>query len=173
MIRYIMFHKIVLKLFFTLALLLLATGVKAQPTIITSLSDLTADGDYIITDDISASGYTSIASFTGTLTAQAKDDGSFPVISGLSVPLFTTAAGATISNIMLSDVSVSASGNSGAIAANANGATRIYNCGILSGTVSGSAYTGGLVGLLDGEARVVNCFSYADLTGGSYVFSVT
>ena len=163
-------EKINLKgLLFATFMLLSGHSAWAQ-TVISSLSDITdANGSYIITDDISASGYTSIATFSGTLTAQAKDDGTFPTISGLSVPLFTTASGAIISNIMLSDVSVSASGNAGAIAANANGATRIYNCGILSGTVGGSAYTGGLVGFLDGEARVINCFSFADITSGSYV----
>ena len=75
----------------------------------------------------------------------------------------------------IGSVSISTSGNAGAIASNAKGESRIYNCGILAGSVSGTGKTGGLVGLLDhkGEAgkgsRVINCFSYADIEGGSDV----
>ena len=156
------------RIIFCLALLFATFAVQAQ-TEIASLSELTETGDFVITDDISASGYSSLATFSGTLTGRAREDGTLPAITGLSVPLFTTATDATISGIMFSDVSVSGSGNVGTVAANANGSTRIFNCGILGGTVGGTAYTGGLVGLLDGEARVINCFSYADITGGSYV----
>ena len=155
---------------------LLPVTVWGQTTI-TSLSDIGSSGDYIITDDIDASGFdASIVSFSGTLTAQAKSDGTFPVISGLDKPLFTTATGATISNIMLKDVAISQAGYVGAIACTANGATRIYNCGILpnnpqysdtSTVASTNSYCGGLVGFLDGTARVVNCFSFANITGGT------
>ncbi len=41
--------------------------------------------------------------------------------------------------------------------------------GVLGGSVGGTGYTGGLVGLLDGTARVINCYSYAKITGGSFV----
>ena len=156
------------RIIFCLALLFATFAVQAQ-TEIASLSELTETGDFVITDDISASGYSSLATFSGTLTGRAREDGTLPAITGLSVPLFTTATDATISGIMFSDVSVSGSGNVGTVAANANGSTRIFNCGILGGTVGGTAYTGGLVGLLDGEARVINCFSYANITGGSDV----
>ena len=173
-----MFRKIVSRLMLSIALLLAGVNAWGQTTI-SSLSDITdSAGSYIITDDISASGYSSLASFTGTLTAQAKEDGSFPVISGLSVPLFTTATGATISNIMLDGVSISGSSdNIGAIACVAEGYTRIYNCGILpndatfpdgthpSVSTSGSC-AGSLVGKLDGDSRVVNCFSFADVSSG-------
>ncbi len=40
---------------------------------------------------------------------------------------------------------------------------------MLGGSVGGTGYTGGLVGLLDGTARVINCYSYAKITGGSFV----
>ena len=153
-------------------------------TNIAGLNAMTENGNYIITADIEdASTYTTKTSFTGTLTAQAKPDGTFPVISGLRHPLFTTATGATISNIMLKNVQISKDGNVGAIACTANGASKIYNCGILpndanftttssigSSATSGSdGYCGGLVGLLDGTARVINCFSYANITGGNIV----
>ena len=55
----------------------------------------------------------------------------------------------------------------GAIAGTANGAARIYNVGILSGSVGGTGNVGGLVGLLAGTARVINCYSYANITGGT------
>ena len=176
--QHIMFRKIVPQLLLPLALLLVAAeGAKAQ-TEITSLSELTESGNFIIRADINASGYSSLANFTGTLTAQAKDDGTFPVITGLSVPLFTTATGATISNIMLDGVSISGSSdNIGAIACVAEGYTRIYNCGILPNDASfpagihprvgtSGSCAGSLVGKLDGDSRVVNCFSYADVSSG-------
>ena len=171
-------------------LLLMMTGVSGAwgqtPTEITSLSSIGLSGDYVITADINASGFTSsIASFSGTLTARAKDDGTFPVISNLSVPIFTTATDATISNIMLKSISVSGSGPIGAVCGTANGTTRIYNCGVLpsltntgitydtDGNITGFGSTvyssngncGGLVGMLAGNARVINCFSYANITG--------
>ena len=175
-----------------LMFLMMVLGVSevwADPTEITSLSNIGSSGDYIITADINASGFTSsIASFTGTLTAQAKSDGTFPVISNLSVPIFTTATGAKISNIMLKSVSINQAGYVGAICGTANGTTSIYNCGILPSTISRDAngnvtsygssvastdsYCGGLVGLLDGtnatdKPRVINCFSYANISGGT------
>ena len=107
-----------------------ATSVLAQ-TNITSLSQITdANGSYIITQDISG-GTTGVTTFSGTLTAQANNDGTYPVISNITQPLFATATNATISNIMFKGISISGSGNIGAICGTANGATRIYNCGIL------------------------------------------
>jgi len=133
-------------------------------TDITSLSEITSsDGYYRLTADVSdAPGVTEFSGFL---------DGNMHKISGISAPLFTTLTG-TVKNLVLENVSISsgdASGNTGAIACTANGAARIYNVGILSGSVGGSGYTGGLVGLLDGTARVINCYSYADITGGTTV----
>jgi len=170
--------KVVKDIIAALLVLLLGTGsVYAQtPTPISSLSSIGASGDYIITADIDASEFeTSIASFSGTLTAQAKADGTFPVISNLSVPIFTTVTGATISNIILKSVGISKAGYVGAIACTANGTTRIYNCGILPTTAkhestnrstvkSTDNHCGSLVGYLDGYARVINCFSYANVS---------
>lgn len=146
------------------------------PTEITSLSEITdANGNYIITSNISG-GTTSVSTFSGTLTAQAKADGTFPVISGITQPLFTTATNATISNIMFKEIKVSGSGPIGAVCGTANGTTRIYNCGILPttndhpkdntrSTVSSTdSHCGSLVGNLDGYARVINCFSYANVS---------
>ena len=150
------------------------------------LNAMTANGNYIITADIDATNYapTLTEAFTGALTAQAKADGTYPVISGLSQPLFTTVTGATISNIMLKNVTINGSGSVGAIAGTANGTSRIYNCGILPGTItydanglistgstvySSNGYCGSLVGELAGNARVINCFSYAVITGGTTV----
>ena len=155
----------------------LLSVVAQGPTEIDDLSDIGATGNYIITNDINASGFTSsIATFTGTLTAQAKTDGTFPVITNLSRPIFTTATDAQISNIMLKNVGISQAGCVGAICASADGATRIYNCGILpnnalftdtSYIASSDSCCGSLVGFLDGTARVINCFSFANIKGGS------
>lgn len=144
-------------------------------TTISSLSQITAsDGNYVITADISG-GTPGVSTFKGTLTAQAKADGTFPIISGITQPLFTTVTDAIISNIMLKSVSISQAGYVGAIACTANGTTRIYNCGILPTTAnhpndetrstveSTNSDCGGLVGYLDGYARVINCFSYANV----------
>ena len=131
-------------------------------TDITSLSEITSsDGYYRLTADVSdAPGVTEFSGFL---------DGNMHKISGKSAPLFTTLTG-TVKNIVLEDVSISGhDGNTGAIACTANGAARIYNVGILSGSVGGTGNTGGLVGYLDGTARVINCYSYADITGGTTV----
>ena len=162
-------------------------GQATEISTLEGLNGMSASGNYVITDDINATNYnpTMNDAFTGTLTARAKADGTFPVISGLTKPLFETVTGAHISNIMLKNVAISQSGNVGAIACTANGASRIYNCGILpdgitydaNGVITGTGstvassngYCGSLVGELAGNARVINCFSYAFITGGTTV----
>ena len=155
----------------TALLLMCTTGARGQ-TNITSLSAITTDptAHYILTSDVSGSGHTSIASFSGTLEAAIDPDTKMPYrITGLSAPLFTTLTG-TVKNLVLEGVSISGNtGNTGAIAATAEGTARIYNIGILSGSVGGTTNTGGLVGLLGGTARVVNCYSFATITGGTNV----
>ena len=154
---------------FALMLFVWTTSTWAQPTSITSLSQLTTNGDFIITADITApSDYESLDYFRGTLEAAINPATHMPYrIKKLGTPLFTTLTG-TVKNLVLEDVTISGnSGNTGVIAGTANESARIYNVGILSGSVGGSGYTGGLVGLLDGTARVVNCYSFADITEGS------
>ena len=163
--------------------LYLETMVEAKE--IHNSSEITdMNGNYLLAEDFEfANGFESLENFTGII------DGQLHTIRGtLTKPLIKTANGATIRNVILENVSINGTGNVGAIAKEATGSTRIYNCGILaadsdvetdndgytkitsnSSTVCGSGYTGGLVGLLDGEARVINCFSYADITGGTYV----
>ena len=162
-------------LFPLVMLLLCSVSTFAQaPNEINTLDQLVAingqSGNYIIKSNISASGMTSIGSFSGTLEADIDPDTHMPYrIQNLNVPLFTTLTG-TVKNIVIESVSITAgdaSGNTGAIACTANSSARIYNVGILSGSVSGSNYVGGLVGLLDGTARVINCYSFADIDGGS------
>lgn len=113
--------------------------------------------------------------FVGELDGEYN--GVYHKIIGLTKPLFASTKNATIKNVMFTDVNINitTSGtNVGAITGEAKGTTRIYNCGILSGSVSGTKYVGGLVGLLDGNstdgyARVINCFSYASVGGGTDV----
>ena len=135
--------------------------------------DMTAH--YILVDDVSASvleNFNSTTPFTGTFEGEAKTDGTFPKITGLSTPLFNTLTG-TVKNIMLEGVGISNhTGNTGAIACTANGAARIYNVGILSGSVGGTGNTGGLVGFLDGTARVINCYSFANIASGTNVAGI-
>jgi len=141
----------------------------SQATDITSLDSIGATGDYVITADIDASGFSTIASFSGTLEAAINPATHMPFrIKNLSVPLFTTLSG-TVKNLVIESVTITSGTNVGAVACTANGAARIYNVGILSGSVGGTTNTGGLVGYLDGTARVVNCYSYADITGGTNV----
>lgn len=126
-------------------------------------------GHYRLTADVSGSGHTTITGpFTGTLEADIDPNTKMPYrITNLDAPLFATLTG-TVKNLVLEDVSISGyDGNTGAIACTANGAARINNVGILSGSVGGTEYTGSLVGLLDGTARVINCYSYANITGGN------
>ena len=134
-------------------------------TQIVSLSEITTDGHYELVCDVDASNFTSIDNFTGTL------DGGFHTISNLTKPLFTQTSGsAVVRNIRFDMVNISsgdANGNAGAIACEATGSSRIYNCGVLSGTVSGSNYVGSLVGKISGTARVINCYSFAEVRGGT------
>lgn len=142
---------------------------------ITSLDEITdPNGNYQLLADVDASGFTGIATFSGTL------DGNFHKISNLSVPLFTTIDGGIVKNVMIDGVNISTGTNVGAIANVVEGTSTniasIYNCGILSGSVGGSGCVGGIVGLLGNTtddskcyARVINCFSYANITGGSDV----
>ena len=162
-------HRTLYRLIILLSFLVGTLRAAAQ-TPITSLESITnATGHYVITADISG-GTPGVATFSGTLEAAVDPATQMPYrISGLTEPLFTTLTG-TVKNLVLEDVAISGhSGNTGAVAATANGAARIYNVGILGGSLSGTGYTGGLVGLLDGTARVVNCYSYADITGGTDV----
>lgn len=143
--------------------------LSSQATDITSLASIGATGDYVITADIDASGFSTIASFSGTLEAAINPATHMPYrIKNLSVPLFTTLTG-TVKNLVIESVTITSGTNVGAVACEASGSARIYNVGILGGTVGGSGYTGGLVGFLDGSARVVNCYSYANITGGTSV----
>ncbi len=136
------------------------------PTIVHSSSELSAlSGQYTLASDFVFEGDfeslgTSENPFTGTI------DGGLHPLSGLSTPLIAYADGAIIKNIILDNVSISGGTNAGAIAANAKGETRIFNCGINSGSVGGSGDVGGIVGSLEGSARVINCYSYATITGG-------
>ena len=162
-------------------------------TTISSLADITsATGSYILSSGFSATGTPKegdIEIGTSTYPFRGTIDGNL-VEFELNSPLFNYVQDATIKNVIISKATISTNGNAGAIAANARGATRIYNCGVLatgstviknddgyteitscSSTISGgnNGNVGGIVGLLDGASRVINCFSYAKITGGKNV----
>ena len=144
-----------------------------------------ADGHYVLVDDVNATVLANLYSetpFTGTFEGEAKADGTFPKISGLTHALFDKINGGIVKNIMLDNVNIPSGNNVGAIANEMTGTSdkkaAIYNCGVLSGSVSGSGYVGGIVGLLGNPANndtgknqcyacVINCFSYATVSGGS------
>ena len=107
-------------------------------------------GHYLLVDDVTASDLTQFLgnqtiAFTGTFEGQAKADGTFPKITGLTQALFQTVGdpdntGGTVRNIVLDNVTISGSTTvtvegvgktaTGAIANVATGSARIYNCGI-------------------------------------------
>lgn len=128
------------------------------------LANITGNGIYVITADITVTSPISITNFTGLL------DGGYHTISGLNAPLFSATNGATIRNVVLDQVNITGgTGYVGAIVGTASGATRIYNCGVLSGTIGGGTNVGSIAGRIEGTARVINCYSYANITGGTTV----
>ena len=135
---------------------------------VNSTDDITEmNGSYKLSANFTVNGSigTEANPFTGTI------DGQLNAISGTaSHPLVAYADNATIRNVIVYNANISANGNVGAIVCNAVGQTRIYNCGILGGTVASSdAYCGGIAGKIDDYSRVINCYSYANITGGTYV----
>ena len=162
-------------------LTILAGGMWGQTEIsdVNGLKEMAADGNYIIVADIDAKTFSnSIATFSGTLEAQINPDTNMPYhIKNLSKPLFATLTG-TVRNLVIENVTISQSGQVGAVTCVANGTARIYNVGIHGGRVKSTGTSsannstdccGGIVGFLDGEARVINCYNYADITGGNRV----
>lgn len=159
-------------------------------TVIDDLSGITNPfGNYKFSQNFSATrtpadgiGSSSTNPFRGRLEGYVNPTtGEIKIIS-LSSPLFDYVKDATIKDIIVTGT-ISGSGNVGAIAGNALGDSRIYNCGVLAtavydidgnltgfsgSSVSGSTNVGGIVGFLDGTSRVINCFSYANVIGGSY-----
>jgi hypothetical protein len=152
------------------------------------------NGVYQLLDDVNANvlenlytgSTTDETAFTGTFEGVAKEDGSLPKIIGSSKPLFSKISGGKVKNVIFEGVNIGsgdADGDVGAVCCKADGATRIYNCGILptsvtrdakkniigftGSSVSGSGNVGSLVGKLSGTARVINCFSYANVSGGT------
>lgn len=138
------------------------------------ISDLTKH--YILTCNIEADRFDNLknGNFTGTF------DGDMYTITGiLDHPMFENVNGGTVKNVIIGKAEISVNGHAGAIAGQASGASRIYNCGVLDGYVEsiGEATDdpktknscGGLVGLLEGTSRVVNCYSYATIKGGNRV----
>ncbi len=160
--------------------------LKMAPKVIHYSSEFAGmNGQYFLASDFTFDeDFVSLGSaedpFTGSI-----DGGLHPISTDpetpLTTPLIAYAEGAIIKNIILDNVNITTGTNVGAIVANATGETRIYNCGINSGSVGGSGDVGGIVGNLHGEeitvdgkkkyigARVINCYSYANVTSGTNV----
>lgn len=142
-------------------------AILLPPTEVSSSSQITnMNGSYILASNFTSSGSigTAVNPFKGII------NGNLNTLTLGGYPLVAYADGATIKNVILDNVSISSgneNGNAGAICCEATGDTRIYNCGVLSGSVGGSEKVGGIVGLLDGRARVINCYNYADINSGS------
>ena len=136
-----------------------------QQVTVHSTDEMNMIGNFLLADDFTVNGTLGSESnpFVGII------DGQYHTISGLSHALVAYANGATIKNVVLDNVGISSGTNVGAICNEADGDTKIYNCGVLSGTVSGSANVGGLVGLIKAgsSVRVVNCYNFAKVIGGS------
>lgn len=129
---------------------------------ITTLAGITdMYGYYKLTADISSAPTQISADFHGEL------DGNYHKITGATSALFAKLVNGTVKNVILEDVSISSGDIVGAIANTATGNSRVYNCGVLSGTVNGSTEAGSILGRIEGNARVVNCYSYADVSGGT------
>ena len=122
-------------------------------------------GNYILASDfvVSSSVGTEAEPFCGVI------DGGLNTFSDFDKALVAYANGATIKNVILDNVNIgeNANGYAGAICCEASGDTRIYNCGVKSGTISGTN-AGSIVGKLDGNARVINCYSFATVSGGTW-----
>ena len=120
--------------------------------------------NYRVTADFTVNNPAAITrAFTGTF------DGGFYTITGMNHTLFNSINGGTVKNVVLDAVSIDTNGNAGAICNEADGATKIYNCGVLSGSVEGDTNVGGLVGLIKSgsSVRVVNCYNFAEVKGGT------
>ena len=135
------------------------------PQVVNSSADIKImGGNYLLDypfDASSGSIGTKTSPFIGSI--EGKIGQSFSV----SAPFIAYADGAVIKNVIIENADSISGDTIGAIVATANGATRIYNCGVNSGSVSGSVYAGGIVGLLNDSSRVINCYSYADVGGGT------
>ena len=148
------------------------------------------NGSYMFAGDFAPTGTPTSGIGTESNPFRGTIDGNLVEIE-ISSPLFDYVQDATIKNVIISKATISTNGNAGAIANNALGATRIYNCGVLgtitetankdaegkilsytvtgTSTISGSNYVGSIVGLLDGTSRVINCYSYAVITDGTRI----
>ncbi|MBR4593307.1 MAG: chitobiase/beta-hexosaminidase C-terminal domain-containing protein [Bacteroidaceae bacterium] len=139
-------------------------------TEITSLAGIVdPNGKYKFASNFNASGTTPSNNIgTESNPFRGTIDGNM-VEFELSSPMFDYVQDATIKNVIISNANNinNANGNAGAIANNALGSTRIYNCGVLGGSISGNGNVGGIVGSLEGSSRVINCYSYVNITGGS------
>ena len=144
-------------------------AILMPPTEVSSSSQITnMSGNYILAEGFISSATIGSSSnpFRGTI------DGNYKAFS-LGHALIDVADGATIKNIIISSASIDGSDDAGAIVNTAKGDTKIYNCGVQSGSISGTN-AGGLVGHIasGSSVRVVNCYNYANVSGNDYAAGI-
>ena len=144
-------------------------AILMPPTEVSSSSQITnMSGNYILAEGFTSSATIGSSSnpFRGTI------DGNYKAFS-LGHALIDVADGATIKNIIISSASIDGSDDAGAIVNTAKGDTKIYNCGVQSGSISGTN-AGGLVGHIasGSSVRVVNCYNYANVSGNDYAAGI-
>lgn len=154
----------------------LETGVSGAPAGYTpiytaeQLKNINMNGKYMLMADINLSGteWTPIGTngngFTGTFDGNGHTISNFKIENTEGYAgLFGYADGATIMNIMLSDVDIDASNNcvGGLIGGARN--SNISNCIISNADVKGGQQVGGLIGRID-DSIITNCSSSGKVT---------
>nr|WP_321453532.1 GLUG motif-containing protein [uncultured Carboxylicivirga sp.] len=129
--------------------------------------------DYIQTANIDAS---TISNFTpignNTIKFTGSYDGQGYTISGLTINypndncigMFGYTAGSVISNLGLTNITVTGTQNVGAIVGQNESNSHITNC-YSTGSVTGNASVGGLVGANNGSSYLLNSYSAATVQG--------
>ena len=128
--------------------------------------------------DLSGIQYNKIWAAGNTSEFRGTFDGNHHVISGLNdsvtsgrTGLFRTLGdSARIQNLMLDNVNINGSSNTGALAGAVLGNAVINSVNVNSGKISGASYVGGLVGFVDYNSLVIkDCDNHASVTAsGSY-----
>ena len=163
------------------------TGTSGDPYLISNLADLqtlstttslwSAGLYFEQTADIDAAGATPAITPIGNNTDNffGNYDGKDFAINNLtiykdptagssnSVGLFGKISGATIQNLVLTNVTITGASSVGGLFGNDGGGSTITSCSVTSGTISGTNSPGGLVGWVNGSS-ITDCYASASVT---------